>query len=154
MERHIIAHVDRNEKHTERNQTPEPTTLFVTSGKIIMKKTRIALLVVSILLWLVIGFAMALVVPVFEAMFADFGAKLPALTRACIWLSSVVKEYSIIYFQAFCGLLGGVSVLVASKNKWSYSLIFFASSFLAGSILISALFLPIFYLGAVAVDLK
>ena len=119
-----------------------------------MKKTRIALLVLSILFWLIVGVAMIFILPVFAAMFDDFDARLPAMTRACIRLSSVAKASPLIFTATFYGLLAAVSALVAYKNRKIYSILFFASGALAVLALVCALSLPIFQLGSASGGLK
>jgi len=119
-----------------------------------MKKTHIAMLAVSILLWLIVGLAPVFVIPVFAAMFADFGATLPALTRAGIAVSSIAKSWAIIYLPAFFILLIASSALVADQNRRSHRLALLWSSVLAFFLLLVVLFLPVFQLGAVARELK
>jgi len=110
-----------------------------------MKKSAVVLLVFSIAFWLVADDVMFFVVPIFVAMFADFGARLPAATRACFSLSSVIRAYGIFFMPAFSAILVAVSLFIAKKEKKSYSLLFFASGALTVLTLAVVLFLPIFY---------
>jgi type II secretory pathway component PulF len=110
-----------------------------------MKKSAIVLLVFSITFWLAVDVVVIFVVPVFAAMFADFGARLPGATRECIRLSSIVRAYGFFTMPIFYAILAAVSVFVAKKQKRVYSLLFFASGALAVLGLAVILFLPIFY---------
>lgn len=110
-----------------------------------MKKSAKVLLVFSITFWLALGVALVWVVPVFAAMFADFGARLPAPTLACFRLSSFFRAYGLFLMPAFYAILAAVSVFVAKKEQKTYSRLFFASGALAVLALIVVLFLPIFY---------
>jgi hypothetical protein len=88
----------------------------------------------------------ALGVPVFSAMFEDFGAKLPAVTHF------VMSARPLWAAMAICVPI--TSVVVARKGKASFSVIFSSIMalvmFVVAQLITLALFLPVFQLGAVA----
>ena len=88
--------------------------------------------------------------PVFTAMFADFGAKLPAPTRL------VLSAWP---FLALLALAAPISVvIVARRARATFSVIFSTvaglAMFLVAQCITLSLFLPVFQLGAVAGGLK
>lgn len=92
----------------------------------------------------------ALSAPVFAAMFADFGAKLPAPTRLVL---------STWQFWTLVALAVPVSaVIVARRAQASFSVVFSTSTglamFVVAQCITLSLFLPIFQVGAVAEGLK
>ena len=119
-----------------------------------MSKRRILLLIVSIALWIILDATAVSVLPVFAAMFADFGGELPAVTRATLRLSDLVKEYGVVYRVLFSGLLVGASVAVVATKSRRGALLFFASGALVASMIAVALFAPILQLAEVAKGLE
>jgi type II secretory pathway component PulF len=113
-----------------------------------MKRTQIALLVSSIILWIIVGIAAIFVLPVFGALFDEFGPKLPSVTRGCLALSSTVRSSPMIFTASFYGLLALFSAFVAAKKKKVYTLTFFLGGALAVSVFGVALLLPIIQLGS------
>ena len=88
--------------------------------------------------------------PVFAAMFADFGAKLPWLTQFVIGT-----------WQAWALVAVAVpiaSFVIARKGKTTSSIVFSTIAgigmFLIAQVVTGAMFLPIFQLGAVASGIK
>ncbi len=120
----------------------------------IVSKRRILLFIVSIALWIIVDAATVSILPVFAAMFADFGAELPAVTRAILWLGDTVKEYGVAYRVLFSGLLVGASVAVVATKSRRGALLFFASGALVASIITVALLAPILQLAEVAKGLE
>jgi hypothetical protein len=123
-------------------------------GKNSVSKRRIFLVIVSIALWIIVDATVVSVLPVFAAMFADFGSKLPFVTRAILRLADAVKEYGVIYRVTFSGLLVGASVAVVATESRRGAFLFFASGAVAASIIAIALVAPILQLAEIAKELK
>jgi len=115
-----------------------------------MSRRRKVLLIVAVLLWVGVDLSFILVVPVFAAMFADFGGPLPGLTQALIDLAWFSRSHSVFYWPLFYGALAGSAYIAVRKEKRLFAMLFVASSFLAVGMLIVALFLPVFDLGTTA----
>ncbi len=94
------------------------------------------------------------IVPVFGAMFADFGAKLPRPTQFLLDLSDVVKAWWwLLWLPIAAGVIVGYRWLGGPGNPRA------ADRYLVGALIaqilfvvyvIVAMFMPIFQLGAVA----
>lgn len=95
-------------------------------------------------------FFAAVAAPIFEAMFADFGSKLPA------WTSFVMQTWQL--WAAVAVVVPILTLLVARKAKSSRALAASAAAgvlmFVIAQAITLALFLPIWQLGAVATDMK
>jgi hypothetical protein len=108
---------------------------------------RIVLAVFATLACIALG-ACAFVMPVFSAMFADFGAPLPRATtlvlssRAFYVLAAIIFETGILYL-----LYGPVS---RRKNYSAIVLLLLVMEYLVVVTTLAALFMPILQLGAVA----
>ena len=91
-------------------------------------------------------FFAAIACPVFQSMFADFGARLPALTELAM------RTWP--FWAAFAVIVPIVTFVVSRKSKPAFSLVFTTASgvvlFAVAQTLTVALFLPIIQLGAVA----
>jgi type II secretory pathway component PulF len=91
-------------------------------------------------------FFAAIICPVFQAMFADFGSKLPVLTE---W---AIRTWR--FWAVFAVLVPTAAIIVARKRPPAFALIFATSAglvmFVVAQILTAALFLPILQLGEVA----
>jgi type II secretory pathway component PulF len=115
-----------------------------------MRKREIASIIISVLLWSVIPVAMVLVVPVFAAMFADFGAQLPAPTQWCIDVSSFTRSHLFLVAVPFAAALIVAAAWTKEKNKKLYFIIFPVSGLFAVLLFVVVLFLPVFQTGSVA----
>ncbi|HKB57386.1 MAG TPA: zinc-ribbon domain-containing protein [Lacunisphaera sp.] len=135
---------------------PEPP---VVAAKNIAKsqdeKPLTVLIIVNLLLYCSIDFALTFVLPVFRAMYSDFGAKLPMPTQLLFGLSN--------FFRNWWWCLQPVLVLVVvvfviqsaqqitPRKWWRRAAIL---QFLMFVTMVACLFLPIFQLGAVAGGLQ
>ena len=108
------------------------------------------LVIVAVCLWLFLLGDLIFVVPVFAALYKDFGAKLPWLTKVLIGAADIFKDYVL--------LLGGTSIAavilsalnVFHSGKKSYRVAFFLSAIFAVVVLVVVMFLPIFTKSGVA----
>ena len=101
---------------------------------------------------------MIFIFPVFAAMFADFGAKLPAMTQFMIDWSNLYRHFPLLIFAAPFAVVFGPFALLDSYSgrvkarRWL--LISAALIVLLFLMILAAVILPIFQLGAVAGGLK
>ncbi|MGA2446707.1 MAG: hypothetical protein ABSG50_14905 [Opitutaceae bacterium] len=114
------------------------------------KEPSRAFFVLSLISFYLFGLSFAVAflfaVPVFDAMFRDFGATLPAPTRFCIRASSFVRSGFILFGPLFGGALVAAFFAIEKRKKERKALLLFpASAGLAIFLLVVAMFLPIFY---------
>jgi type IV pilus assembly protein PilC len=109
-----------------------------------MKKSVTPVIVVSLLLWSVVQVAMVFVVPVFANMFADFGAKLPTMTRICISVSLFIRNHRFPLLPVSFAALVAISFIVVEKKKKAHLILFPLSGLVAVLLIVVALLLPIF----------
>lgn len=95
-------------------------------------------------------FGLVFVAPVFEAMYFDFGADLPPLTRWCFQVSSGIRHF----WEFSVPLLFGLATIVAYASNRAGRKAIRRALYLSGAgtlgLLVFALFLPIFYLGTIS----
>ena len=119
------------------------------------KRPLTLLIIINLFLYCSIDVALIFIIPVFGAMFADFGAKLPALTQLLMDFSNFFKRW----WWCLNPLLAAVVVALAiysTKRVAPRKLLRVAAilQFLLLLAIVVSMFLPIFQLGAVAGGLK
>lgn len=120
-------------------------------------KTKIPRLLVAsnLLLAIAIQCGLLFVVPVFAAMFDDFGAKLPVLTRLLLRASELWKAWwwGINSTFGFAAILSFLRLAKSAELRWWLVLVLILQSLLLMAMFI-ALALPIVQLGQVAGDVR
>ena len=113
--------------------TKEPTKTYV-----------VATMLFGYIFWLCFAGIVLLAVPVFHAMYKDFGAKLPSPTMFCINASAFVRSGYLLIGPLFGGAL--VAAFFALKDSKSrFRLLLFPGSAAVVIILwVVAMFLPVF----------
>jgi hypothetical protein len=139
-----------SESETARS-LPDGSPDFANSAE---SKPPIRLVIYNLLLLGMTEFILVFGVPVFAAMFADFGAQLPTPTQVLIDWTDYSKQYGCmdpLRALFFAGIAIGAFKGVAPRT-WLKLLLVGQTLLLAA--LIICLFLPIFQLGAVAEGIK
>lgn len=70
---------------------------------------------VALVIWLLTAMIMVFTIPRFQAMFAEYGAELPAMTRYLVWTSSVLANY---WYGVPAIALLGLLVFVNGSHLW------------------------------------
>lgn len=84
-----------------------------------MKKLRTAMaypLLVLLVAFLVVVVLVVYIVPVFESMYANFGAQLPVLTARVVALSQAIREHSLV-LTGLCGILVALLPFVVLSDR-------------------------------------
>jgi type II secretory pathway component PulF len=114
-----------------------------------MTTFRKVTLIVSGGFWFLMFAGFYFVIPVFAAMFADFGARLPLPTQYLIDTAGFFRVYPIV-----AAPIGIIVILVGAaierRNSVMGLRLYFAVSLVTMLAVVLAMFLPIFQLGAVA----
>lgn len=128
--------------------TPPPLPARESSST--ANRTPTALLVINILLFGLLQLTVVFVVPIFAAMFADFGAQLPGPTQLLLDFSSFCRRWWLgeAIFSAALTL-----AVIRSANHHYLETWLIVALFIQGvslAFMVFSLFFPIFQLGAVA----
>lgn len=132
----------------------EPPPLPTSGNQTVGKRAATALLVINVLLFIALNIVALFVIPVFGAMFADFGARLPTSIQLLLDLGSVWKKGW--WCVAIVAAALGPGVLKASRHEdlRTWLAVGIIVQVLILAFIAFSLFLPIFQLGAVAEGLK
>lgn len=109
-------------------------------------KSPPASLVFAVWLWFGIGVALFLVAPVFSAMFRDFGASLPLVTRVTLGFSEWLRSYWFLTLPFFLGALISATRLLRRKERDGMPLLIAAAVLTLW--LVFSLLWPVYQLGA------
>lgn len=92
---------------------------YLEKGQALRRRVRLALAYPAVVLAVAAGataFLLTVIVPTFAEMFADFGAELPAPTRAIIAVSDAVRGSGLLLLVVLAGLAWGVRYAVRTER--------------------------------------
>jgi hypothetical protein len=106
----------------------------------------ISFVLIGGLAWVMLLFPLVFIVPKFQAVFADFHAALPALTRAVLAAAHAADNFGFLLGALWVLVVGGLALGLGSmRSRWGLALaaIFAAVSFLAVMLIMLILFVAL-----------